>query len=1030
MDQTISTWHARVVVAVLVVILLVVGVGMGSVAVNGFLWNMEEIDDVQISSEENQTVSEIKVYNEDKPVRVDVGDLVDAGAEFDNNESAYDINNGQQSESGEVFIKDSKTTNATIVINSSALDNLNAFDLVISNIDTTGVSTYTKNLSESNNEIRYVAEQDGERDYATFNVESQANVSIASDSYNAETKKIKLKSLELTDNSTDHVVVWERSEKGDIKRKLGSVQGYKKSIRINESSIEGETEIAVAVHPENEEIQTKTIHAVDNSTITSPISIELIRDPVYYNNRSVQVENETSTILFEFNTNVDTHQGNISIDFLNRSKSTVEIGEDTDKYIISGRYLRVFPYENKSTNKMADINNISIENISADVESNSLSQGDYNAHRIEKSPSNSDEQTISQGTNFGIISNSSKNISLVSNNLGVEYDITNKSSNIHILNTTDVQVGNYTIISDGENNGTQLEIINTSLSAEIPVAATFDDFSVNISPIKTDRHLVTKLYNKSGATRVVSEDRIRKGQKGKITMNIPNKEEYELHIRDLDTGDTKTQSVQILQNKSTELRLLPDSDTIGISNIIQIRLNSTYTDTSVKLVNSHNNSTTATINLSTPEKGNTSIGFNTYAAGNTSLTDAIVTTDNTVTVDSIETSTPNGTLPPGDYELSVQSEHGDAKTETNTTFTLQNRSTNGVTPYTTNEKDPTDLGTTETIRSAIANETLSPSSTISTNQTVVYAVNASGLTGLPAVKNVTLETGADLREFSGYSFGVQPSTSAELTTVDTTDTVGNVPDDSTVHIDDSRLYVVANGDDALGTDDPSDGEEYTATFRVDDDHLRTTATDPSADHTVTTTLTVADLDDQQGSNAVDGGDSDGHDDSTAGTTPVDNGHNDGSSAGGGPTGGGSTGGGPADADAERNTGSSATNPTDSAISGVTDADEPGVPDGEYGAAVRQLPSLHTPHPTVPATIRFSSGADENLPDTSERATAASTGQEQLSDTPEQTDEFREPDAPGYDEAPIRSTAYDIPGFGPIVTLVSLLAASYVAARRQ
>ena len=513
-----------------------------------------------------------------------------------------------------------------------------------------------------------------------------------------------------------------------------------------------------------------------------------------------------------------------------------------------------------------------------------------------------------------------------------------------------------------------------------------------------------------------------------LSVNTTNFQTGEYYLSGENTS--KSDVFKIVGKNDQYSKIKADRGKYRAGNLIYTELQHNILRTQIIVTNIHNNSTTATINLSTPEKGNTSIGFNTYAAGNTSLTDAIVTTDNTVTVDSIETSTPNGTLPPGAYELSVQSEHGDAKTETNTTFTLQNRSTNGVTPYTTNEKDPTDLGTTETIRSAIANETLSPSSTISTNQTVVYAVNASGLTGLPAVKNVTLETGADLREFSGYSFGVQPSTSAELTTVDTTDTVGNVPDDSTVHIDDSRLYVVANGDDALGTDDPSDGEEYTATFRVDDDHLRTTATDPSADHTVTTTLTVADLDDQQGSNAVDGGDSDGHDDGTAGTTPVDNGHNDGSSAGGGPTGGGSTGGGPADADAERNTGSSATNPTDSAISDVTDADEPGVPDGEYGAAVRQLPSLHTPHPTVPATIRFSSGADENLPDTSERATAASTGQEQLSDTPEQTDEFREPDAPGYDEAPIRSTAYDIPGFGPIVTLVSLLAASYVAARRQ
>jgi len=379
------------------------------------------------------------------------------------------------------------------------------------------------------------------------------------------------------------------------------------------------------------------------------------------------------------------------------------------------------------------------------------------------------------------------------------------------------------------------------------------------------------------------------------------------------------------------------------------------------VTNIHNNSTAATINLSTPQKGNTSIDFNTYAAANGSLTDAIVTADDTVTVDSIETATPNETLPPGTYELAVQSEHGDASTVNATTFTLQNRSTNDVTPYATDEKDPTDLETADAIRSAITDGTLSPTSTVGTNHTVVYAVNASGLTGLPAAKNATLATGSDLRECSGFSFGVQPTTSSQLSTADSTDTLGAVPDDSTVHLDESGLYVAANGTDALGGDgSPSDGEEFTATFRVDDDDLRTTATDPPDDHTVTTTLSYTDLDSHRDSESDD---QDG--DGAEGESPTGE---SGAGGGSGSTGGGSVGGGSTGDHGESDTGPSAADPPDS--SGDRTAPQSGSDTTyeEYGVAVRQVTSAQTPHPTVPAAIRFSSEANNASADSGRSAT--------------------------------------------------------------
>ena len=1028
MAQTIPTWFSRIIIiTVCVVIISAVGVGMGAVAVNGFLWSVGEVDDVQISAEENQTVNDINVYSEDHPVKIDVGDLVDAGAKFDSSKSAYDIKNGQQAESAEVFIEDAETTNATVIVNSSSLDSSETFDLDISNIDTTGVSSFEQNLSSSNGEIEYIAEQDGSGDDASFNIKSQPNVSIEPDSYNTETEEIELKSLELADNSSDYIVAWERSGDGDIKRQLGSAQGHKNFIKINDSDVEGETDIAVTVHPGDEEIQTETIYAADNSTIKTAVTVDLIQDPIYYNNMSGEDENGTETILFEFNTQLDPYQGNISIEFLNRSTSTIDIGKDTNKYKISGKYLRTFPYKSPGVNetaaKLGHIESVSVKNISAEVESNPLSQSEYNVKRVGKSANSSSNTTFSQGTNFGVLSDSSENISIVSKSQGKQYNMTEGASKIRIINTTEIPPGEYTLISDGENNGTQIEIINTSLSADIPVATAVPDVSTDMPAVKTERHLVFELYDENETIESISEARVRKDQESKITVEAPKTGDYELYIEDIDTGDTKSQSLQVLRKKNAKVQLMSDSGAIRAGNTVPIDLNSTYTNKSVKLLSSRSNSTAATINLSAPEKGNASISLNTYAAGNTSLSDAIVTTDDTVTVDSVETSTPNGTLPPGDYELAVHSEHGDADTENSTTFTLHNRSTNDLTPYTTGDKEPADLGTSEAIRSAITDTTLSPASTVSANQTVVYAVNASGLTGLPTAQNATLDTGADLHGFSGFTFGVQPTTSTELTTADTAESIGDVPNNSTVHVDDSRLYVVANGTDALGTDDPpNDGEEFTATFRVDDDHLRTTAADPSTDHTVTTTLTVTDPDEQLDSEFVDDEDDRAVEDGDR--TPIDDDQTDGSAASGGPTGSNPTGGDPTESDA----GPSPTEPPDSPVGGVTADPEAVVSYEEYGVAVRHVTSLQTPHPDAPAAIRVTPESD--TADSDERATSTSTAQDQPRDSQADGDTIREPDAPGYDEAPIRSTAYDIPGFGSAVTLVSLLTASFLAVRRR
>jgi len=210
-------------------------------------------------------------------------------------------------------------------------------------------------------------------------------------------------------------------------------------------------------------------------------------------------------------------------------------------------------------------------------------------------------------------------------------------------------------------------------------------------------------------------------------------------------------------------------------------------------------------------------------------------------IESVTTPGANGTLPPGTYEIAVRSEHGIAETSDNATVTLARRSTNGLTTYAGTGVTRSDLGSAAAVRDAIEGDTLSQSERVGTNDTVVYAVNASGLAGLPAARNATVETGNDLDRLDGFEFGVRSAGGDDGLT--TSDTLGETPRNSTVHVDETGLYVIADGTDALPTNRESEpGEEFIAEFRVIDDRLREAASDPPDGHRVTSTVTFADTD--------------------------------------------------------------------------------------------------------------------------------------------------------------------------------------------
>ncbi|OYR50785.1 hypothetical protein DJ74_05500 [Halorubrum sp. Ea8] len=468
------------------------------------------------------------------------------------------------------------------------------------------------------------------------------------------------------------------------------------------------------------------------------------------------------------------------------------------------------------------------------------------------------------------------------------------------------------------------------------------------------------------------------------------------------------------------------------------------------------------------------------------MTDSLVTAGPGATVESVDTSVSNGTLPPGEYRIEVRSAQGLAETSDEATVTVGNRSTSGLDAYATTTLDRDALGTAGAVRRAIENGTLSPTSTVTADDTVVYAVDATGLTGLPAARNATTESGADLARLDGLAFGVRSnaSTLSAATGDDRTGAVGAAPKNSSVHIDDEGLYLIAEGDDALATDEtPAGGEDFTAEFRVTDERLREAASDSASDHSASTTLTFEVPPPDEADGDSEGGDSLGGGGSAGGGSaggpegggPVGE-PTGGGTSGGGPStgGGGTTGGGPTGSPPETGSqpsGGKAEAPGDA--TGTGPRPDLRVSGGQFG--VRPLadvrPIARENHTGSPASVSRTSvpvdtgaapsGGEIARSETgADRGGAGTTGADAGSDEAAGTDGVSgtdeaagtnagdsrsrggsdsaaksdaadaEPQTPTYDDAPIRTTADDVPGFGPLVTVVAFLLAGRLAARRR
>lgn len=579
-------------------------------------------------------------------------------------------------------------------------------------------------------------------------------------------------------------------------------------------------------------------------------------------------------------------------------------------------------------------------------------------------------------------------------------------------------------------------------------------FNSNIDASEVELHRVS-----DNRSRVVS-----------IGTKLRNSSEIEFNTSDLPSGtyyihsaEGDSKEFEIIGDSAKNTSLKDISNRAANGNLIHSLVYHSVSSPSLALNNTASNSTT-TLNLTTTDTGPTPVTINTYASP--ASPSEFVLTGPDVSVESISGNT--DPISPGTYDVKLRSEHGTAVASDTATVTVTPRSTNGITAYTTREVAPGEFENATAIRDAIDDGTLSEARTAGANDTVVYGVNATGLTGLPAAANASLDRGADLARLDGLSFGVARTNASEVTTDAERDVLGPAPNESAVHLDRTGLFVVADGETAFGTDSPpADGETFEAGFRVDDERLNRTGDDDS----VTTRLTyVADAADVPATNespnrsdaarspeaAPTGSDGSARSGTTAGPGTTGGSGGSGSSDRGGASGtaggsavpstsgdtGAQVGGDGSDATGTASAGSDG-RPAD-ASRGSDDERETAPP----GTGITIAPGTSEIPPSAGPPALFGSGgtpggeesparesgseveraSDEgSLDDRSETA----TGRTESVDATEAggSDETTASDL-GYDDAPIRSTMYDLPGFGPVGSLAAVASAALLARRRS
>ncbi|MFC6753826.1 hypothetical protein ACFQEU_10180, partial [Halorubrum tibetense] len=674
----------------LVLTLAIVLIASGSVVVAGQVYNAGDTENIGISPDETQTISGITMSEQDEPVLIHIGELVEAGAELSADPSSYYASGRESAPADEVRIVDPNSADATLVVEPSAFGFIDV-DVVLTNVDTTGVGLDRGSEQSINEIIEYQMrqpDQDSSVTRSDFTITSEANIDIQS--YDDQTGEVSLNNVSLESTHTDYTVVWKVNNEGELSEFLGKDQGQEGNFTIPIRRVDNSTTIAATVQPSPDE--SSPIYAVDESTLTVPIELQLERSPIHY----VTTDEETdprneSVIEIVFNTKIE-GDGNLSVELSDSLTQTVNLGTDSELYSTHGSTIRLYPseFENSSgTKTFPNIRGVTLEDIKPIKEGYRIESETHDIQYLSKIVSDGDEAQIVRGETVGLeVSGQGPSKIELANDTETITIVSELDSNIVPYDSLQIDSGNYSVESDSFSEQTQLKVIDPDLNVVTENTEIWvnDDIEATVASNTPHRELNIELTDIDSLP--VDQKQIITDRSGSAKFDFDPQDPGKFYLTATDsvTGVSVSDSIRIIEPEEPELSIGQKAHFLG--DILRLTLvPSPDSNTTVLTITDPDGKHVATADLTAPDGDPVDVELNTYVAGDPEY-DADFLTVEGATIDALSTTERDGPLPAGEYTLTARAApNGPAHA---VTTTLEPRSTDDLTVYTnaTAELDP------------------------------------------------------------------------------------------------------------------------------------------------------------------------------------------------------------------------------------------------------------------------------------------------------------------------------------------------------
>ena len=828
-------------VSVLLAILLVT---LGTMPVGANLWNVGDSTDLDIGANETQTIPGVQTFDTSSPVHIHIGEVVDAGAKLNDNSSSYWVTSGGSKTNEGVYIEDPQSPSAKIIIEPNAVET-SGFDVIISGVDTTSVGIDVGSESSVDIGIEYQIIQSGITARSQFQLRSDANVHIQS--YDGLNNQVNLANVSLDNPEQDYLAIWELDTDGQLYTLIGSQRGQEGNFSVDVDEIHDDTRIAATIHPESDGTDTQTVYAIDDHSVSVPIQLATQYQPMnYISNTGSTGETDQQVLEIVFNTPI-AEQGNTTIEFTESSEVIVNLVNNTNHVEISKNRLRISPgalVTDDST--FQRIGSVTLDNIKPKNDGSGIDSQTYAVQNLDRTLSSGSNISVSSGEMIGFETETDKNFSVTVSQNESNFTLDSEPGQEVIpFNTTNLETGEYLVESPQFEHDAHLWIVDLDLDLSVGNESIWTDepFILSVDSNIPRQHLVLAIENENKT--IISEKSVStdKSIATDVSVDIPEPGQYSLIITDPKSGVRSVETVQVTNPEPPSFELDDQSNSIG--SVLPLAIHpSSFSNTTILTITDPTGEYTMTASITTPRAETVAIGFNTYLAGDPDREGDLLTLDGSGTIDSLTATAHDGPLPAGEYTVTARA--GPTGPTDTKTMTLHPRTTDSLTVYTnTTATDQPTLATAASIVDAIANGTLSPAESVAENETVVFGLTASGLSGYLASRETVPSTGADVDDLAGLGFEV--ATTPEN---DTESTVRSTAAGTELYTHDDGLFLVGIGNETLApdtdTDDPETDPtapetELVATVTVLDERLRDAASDsttePDPSHTATAPLT-------------------------------------------------------------------------------------------------------------------------------------------------------------------------------------------------